>query len=289
MKHKTAFSLVEISVVILIIGILVTGISKGVDLYNNFELSNARNLTTNSRVNRIPNLTLWYETTLEKSFDKKTLNNNDLIDVWKDINPQRAEKYHASQADDNYKPRYITQAINNLPALRFENDDILRTIKINVTDFISYDQATIFLLHHSITYTNSSIIQYGSSGENRLNIHAPWGGHGDIIYFDYGMDGASYGRISSWQNPLKNYAKENKILTFIKTPTQMKFTVNVNELSISGNTNTTLKSDYQPFRIGEGSNCYLGELIIFDRALTDGEIKEVEDYLSKKWKIKLNR
>jgi len=69
-KFRQAFSLVEISVVILIIGILITGISSGIDLYSDFRIANARNLTASSRVGRISDLALWVEANSEKSFSK---------------------------------------------------------------------------------------------------------------------------------------------------------------------------------------------------------------------------
>jgi len=65
-NHK-AFSLIEISVVIVIIGILIAGISSGIELYDDYKLKVAQNLTKNSRVNRIPDLEMWLETTGENS------------------------------------------------------------------------------------------------------------------------------------------------------------------------------------------------------------------------------
>ncbi|MFZ9470698.1 MAG: type II secretion system protein, partial [Rickettsiales bacterium] len=41
MISRRAFSIIEISVVILIIGILVSSISKGLDLYQDFRLTSA--------------------------------------------------------------------------------------------------------------------------------------------------------------------------------------------------------------------------------------------------------
>jgi len=61
-KYKKAFSLVEISVVILIIGILISGVSQGIDLYEDFRKNSAKSLTLNSRVGRIPDLLWWIET-----------------------------------------------------------------------------------------------------------------------------------------------------------------------------------------------------------------------------------
>ena len=63
--HKKAFSLVELSMVILIVGILIAGVSQGIDLYQDSRLATARSLTKNSRVGRIPDLVSWYETTNE--------------------------------------------------------------------------------------------------------------------------------------------------------------------------------------------------------------------------------
>ena len=68
-KPNKAFSLVELSIVILIIGILIAAVGQGVDLVQDSRLSAARMLTQSSRVNSIKNLVTWLETTSEKSFD----------------------------------------------------------------------------------------------------------------------------------------------------------------------------------------------------------------------------
>jgi len=94
-KKYRAFSLIEISVVILVIGILIAGVSSGIDLYNEMKIATARNLTNNSRVGRIPDLVAWYETTLKKNFstgtstyqDVENITKNTKINRWKDINP----------------------------------------------------------------------------------------------------------------------------------------------------------------------------------------------------------
>jgi len=44
-NRKKTFSLIEISVVIVIIGILVSGVSSGIDLYSDFRITSARSLT----------------------------------------------------------------------------------------------------------------------------------------------------------------------------------------------------------------------------------------------------
>ena len=65
--------------VILIIGILIAGVSQGIDLYGDFKLASARNLTSGSIVARVPNLSMWWEVTAENSFKTAKPNDGELI------------------------------------------------------------------------------------------------------------------------------------------------------------------------------------------------------------------
>ena len=67
-SFKTAFSLVELSIVVLIIGILIAGISQSSRLVRAMKLSTARSLTRSSDVNSIRNLTAWFDATAEGVF-----------------------------------------------------------------------------------------------------------------------------------------------------------------------------------------------------------------------------
>ena len=122
-NKKKAFSLIEISVVILIIGILISGISNGIDLYIDSKIASARSLTLNSRVGRISSLVGWWETTLEKSFDKTESVEAEKITNWFDSNPTNIEKGKLNQSTTSNKANYKTNIINSLPAILFEGDD----------------------------------------------------------------------------------------------------------------------------------------------------------------------
>jgi len=105
---KRAFSLIELSIVVLIIGILISGITAGSRLVRDSKLKSAAQLTKASDVNSISDLVLWLEPTLENSFAVGTatsfddaVNHNleivkniskpdDLQQIarWNDINPK---------------------------------------------------------------------------------------------------------------------------------------------------------------------------------------------------------
>jgi prepilin-type N-terminal cleavage/methylation domain-containing protein len=126
--HKKAFSLIEISVVILIIGMLIAGISQGIDLYQDMRLATARSLTLNSRVNRIEDLTMWFEVTSEKSFENPNPQDGERIALWKNINFKLFNRIDVAKIPtdpDSSKPFYVRNAINNIPALRFDNGQFL--------------------------------------------------------------------------------------------------------------------------------------------------------------------
>ncbi len=121
---KKAFSLIELSVVVLIIGILIAGITQSSRLVRAMKLNTARSLTRSSDVASIKNLTAWFDATAEgvlssscttgsastnlnntgRSFNTNTTNGNpsvttpssaytmpehrQVVRLWKDSNPQ---------------------------------------------------------------------------------------------------------------------------------------------------------------------------------------------------------
>ena len=71
LSSKKGFSLIELSIVILIIGIIIAGITQSSRLVELYRLSAARTQTQSSPVNAIDGLVVWYDSTSEESFDDK--------------------------------------------------------------------------------------------------------------------------------------------------------------------------------------------------------------------------
>jgi prepilin-type N-terminal cleavage/methylation domain-containing protein len=83
-----AFSLMELSIVILIVGLLIAGIFKSKNLLQDFRTQSAQKQTLSSPVNTIRDLVLWYETSSTNSFDKAETTDGATITNWYDLNPQ---------------------------------------------------------------------------------------------------------------------------------------------------------------------------------------------------------
>lgn len=286
-NQKLAFSLIEISMVILIIGIMIAGISQGIDLYQDARLSTARTLTKNSRVNRIPDLELWLETSLDESFIPSERIHNANISTWLDINNQSNFKKSVSQSTTDQKPKYILRAFDNsLPAVQFDgsNDNFpFNSTYMNGGNFTIFavEQRRSDGIHIYFIGGGSGIFHLGYSGSSTIRV-GQYGG-ADVNFFDYTV------------NNFKTSEIIPRIHTFILSSTNgKKYWLNGGTTPDKSSSNLSTLSNFSGY-IGiteYGSSHYfngdIGEIIIFSRELTDKERIDVEKYLSKKFNISLS-
>ncbi len=116
-KFKSAFSLIELSVVILVIGILVVGITTGSRIISEAKIKSARALTKSSPVNSINDLVLWNDSISEDSFsNSSTIEDGTTVNTWQSLNPQTATKNNLIGA-----AIYLKKGINGLPTMQFNN------------------------------------------------------------------------------------------------------------------------------------------------------------------------
>ena len=296
MKKNKAFSLLELSIVILIIGVLIAGISSGLDLYNDSKLTAARQLTQSSRVGSIKNLTLWMDSTAESSFDKNDLsqfNDEPSIGTWFSINPQLSNKIVATQTSQGSKPLYVEKAINSLPALRFTPASNSHMSISTPSDVIGsgIGGATAFFVAmttgvdvadapQEVIRTNSFVLALGNSA-NQFNC-------GRIF-----IDQAN--AFGAWipNNAPKIEANSPVICSSRYDGSNIRGLTN-GSIADAPNAMTANLATATQGIIGRSTggnnrfNGFIGEIIIYDRALKDNEMDLVESYLSKKWSIKVN-
>lgn len=317
-KNKSAFSLIELSIVILIIGIIIAGVTKSSTLVELYRLSSARTQTQSSPVNSIENLVLWYEATSKASFVKRETDNyTDLSDAekgllkgristWYDISSATGTRNNATQdnagaADQTdakaLRPAYKTDCINSLPCVYFDGaQNFLNFAEPGITG----TNYTIFIVEKR----ESNGVMIGSENTETLQIsydgadsEISWG-HTNDSYTTFAENSLDpddgYAILHTFVNE-----SFNGFVALIQDNfyhyTNGDSDSNISTHTAKGTANTVgyLPSYVAP-TIGMGlsqteTEYYgggIGEIIIYSRALQAQERDAVAAYLIKKWQIK---
>ena len=101
----SAFSLIEISVVILIIGVIIAGVVSSTILVKKSRITSAQALTSSSPVNNIQDLSFWLESSLDKSFEDSQSSDGAPLTSWYDIK-QLGTKTNATVPAGSDSPTY---------------------------------------------------------------------------------------------------------------------------------------------------------------------------------------
>ena len=156
-KHKKAFTLTEISLVILVIGILIAGISQAIEMFSEASLKGARNLSKSSRITRIDDLSLWLDATSDKAFDKEK-DDGSTISMWKDTNPKSTAQIVGNPVSSNL-PTYTLSAINGLPTASFKKTSS-NCMTISNQSFVNNSEDfTLYLIYSPKTLDDGIIIE----------------------------------------------------------------------------------------------------------------------------------
>jgi Tfp pilus assembly protein PilE len=321
---RKAYSMIEASLIILIVGILFAGAYQGFNVYNETHIASARTLSQNSIVGRLQNMAFWYETTFENSFQNGEGYDGKTVSVWLDHNNQQLTKsnaYSAQRSDStkfNYEannitvasgPTFVSNGINGLPSLNFKNTN--SSSKFFVVDpSLKYgkDDITIFVVARFKNFENNAVIfdrvclkNSGSATVDdvlAINSCKPeFSGKintlGILNLAIQNNDGSVSKATQDIFSPLKKDVPY--ILTFERLYNK----------SISLYFNGKLKStidenlkdiDFLPIKIGRNakdqnanSEFDLSEMIMVYGILKPQHKIDVENYLAKKYSIKLER
>jgi len=268
--QNSAFSLIELSVVLIIISVLVAGVMQSTSLVNLARLMNARSYTSKSPVPSIGGLVAWYETSSKNSF--KAVDNaadNSEISDWYDINPASLpEKKNTLVANSVI---YKTDGINKIPSLQFTSANA------NLDSFFQGTSAqyTIFLVFRP-TSTSGTILDSDTSGAtnsisiaaNALNLNA--GSSADIA---------------------NTFIASTNYITAVYFNRAVSEAYVNDAVNIAGSAINSGTNQLDGLTIGSnksGTNNFSGlisEVIIFNRPLKFQERKDVMSYLSKKYSI----
>ncbi len=174
-KNLKAFSLIELSIAILVIGLLIAGITKGSQLYQKVILQTAQNADRDLlfHVKNIGGITAHLNALDENAFLQDELEDGSRISIWRDTKPKNeGVSVSVSHATVGSRPFYKRKAINNLPAVNFagSNGSSHRLIggSLNLKDMMHPQGITIFLVAQPTDNSNNN-----SNGQVVSWLHGP--------------------------------------------------------------------------------------------------------------------
>lgn len=305
-----AYSLVEMSVIILIVSVLMAG---AYGAFNVIMVNTKKNMlianTLNSPVARIQGLSAWYEAPTQKFtfFNDWGLGGIRDIDTWFDRNPQLISKKNLTgrgYLDDT--------TIAGMQSVFFTwNWAWMNSELVQQSDLVSSEGNTLFLvsrcgMRNGGVCGSPFAISYVAGCTD-------WGNYGNAKYelivdhmwnwFCYSIIGESRnGQSVCGTYDWSKWRGKNRIMTFQNNPS--KFFIRIDGETFAEN--TSINPNYMqigstPVRINVGcgpggSQTYrdfwegrVSEIILYNTPLSEKQISEVESYLSKKYDIPLSK
>lgn len=295
LKNKKAFSLIELSIVLLIIGVIVAGITQSSRLINAFKLNTARNITKSSPVASINGLALWLETSLDESLTGATVtspDDGDNIARWNDINPQNTSKINFS-IGSNY-PTYKASGINGLPSVKFNGTNQALTNTTQGPISAGSDTYTMFMVWRIDAV--GAVRNLFSQGSNPTVVQTMFNYYtaASPAYLSFGGHGNDFNSASATVIALRDYIGAMSVNNNNANNISIYFNSNTPIVGASsgGTAGLNIASTFASIGYYPGSPFYyynglISEIIVYDKLLKTEEIIAVNNYLSKKYAIKL--
>ncbi|MFT7086743.1 MAG: prepilin-type N-terminal cleavage/methylation domain-containing protein [Rickettsiales bacterium] len=285
-KKKLGFSLLELSIVLLVISLLAFGAIKGSAVIGKAKIASAASLTKSSVVGKMNDLALWYETTMPDSINYLEASNNSVVSVWRDISNISFTAKDAQSTLTN-QPFYIVDGINGLPVLRFDG----------ANDFFTYDGSflansdyTIFVVEQRRSASKNFFLGGSDLSTTNGNLHLGYFDT-DIVYFalyNNFQDSAvtSYSSPTPVINSFRFNSSNSVSKTYYRNGVLQTLVCNTCDAAAS-------LISYNGAMIGSAAtetnffNGDIAEIIMFTRALSNQERLDIEEYLGRKWGIKI--
>jgi hypothetical protein len=281
-NQKTAFSIIELSIIMILIGLIITGVVvTRSDLFLRANNNKIIAATKYSVLREIDDLAIWFDAATDESFKNSEMTANNPLTMWKNISPKNYGNFNVEQLTPTNQPTYSFDDNDALPLLRFDGSDLLSTANIiSGYNFAKQNQITVFLVqkYNSPLHTANSIL-WNPSVDNVFSANIT-NISGNIIwgFANSQISATPSGFLNSW-NIVTLVRNSNNNGQIRVNGSNLQTAVMSDNLNISASDNLD---------IGTGLNGDLREIAIFKRELSPLEIKSVEKYLSDKWDINLN-
>ncbi len=276
-----AFSLIELSISILVIAIIVSIIAGSSKMIDSARLANARSLTNNSPVNNVSGLVAWYETSRLESFKPSETLDGNQVSSWFDTNPTSIKnKLNTLSRTPSAEVTYVSDGMAKIPSVFFtglgrlslssfyQGQSQYYTIFAVLKPYQISATPTSFV--DSATNSTTSSISLSSSGLNlNFGTAVPISSsfccktNSDYIIAYYNNDSFSRSYINDVFNPTGG--------------------------NINPGTNHFVGLSIGTDRNGSnGFNGLISEIIIYNNPISAPERKDVMTYLSQKYNVKIS-
>ena len=280
-KPKSAFSLFEVSIVVLIVGMVLAGASQSDKIIKKFRLSGAQSLTQSSSVAAIKGLAFWIDSTSKTSFLSNETSNNTNLSYWHDINPQATPGNDLYRTPDSHI-KYKTGAINSLPAVFFDGTDITTGIYFIASSIATIgNKFTFFIVSQSTDPSSTKAHGVFSNGNVKGWVYRKNGTNlkREIVFS--GVNSTAGGLMTSGAEIVSSVYDGTNLELYVNGVADIATTAVASFNSTGGDalyvgSNSAVSEPWQG---------YIGEIIIYDNVLDTDERKLVEKYLSKKWNV----
>lgn len=278
---KSAFSLLELAVVLIIIGILTAAIAKGGAMIKSSRIAGARAVTTNSEVAKIDGLLAWWETSLQQSILPAETVEGASLTSWFDISPASIslqKNVLTKTASSNVT--YVSDGINNIPSLRFSGSG---RFEIGSLYQGATSPITLFIVFRPETTT---------SGANLTLFDAASGNDDFALVLQSGDLTLRAGNSASLDTNFIN--GQNYIsAAYFNLDSSAAYTSDADNI-FGGSVVNSGSNSLNGVSVGTdkaGNSGFIGlisEVIIYNRPLKINERKDVLRYLVKKYKINIS-
>jgi prepilin-type N-terminal cleavage/methylation domain-containing protein len=283
-NFRLGFSLLEVSVVLLIIGILLASVSAGKSMIRTAKITSSQSLTASSPVSAVEGLAIWLEPVSVSSLSPDdTYDSQAISGGW-----QNLTNYFVPANFTVDGPTYNESSINGVPSVTFGEDDA--TVDINSSlQHITGTNFSIFIVEErsngtGILIDSSNMVaryvddnfQIEKNSLQVVDVAVPTGPAINYISFASSATGSSPKGLAYYRNKGVFFDSfDNQVITTTA--------VDDNNESISSISDATLGGAIGSFK-GD-----ISELIVYNNSLTIIELNEILDYLSSKYRITLER
>lgn len=273
----------EVSVVILIIGLLLIGVIGAKHMLKKARITSAHSLTKASPINAIKSNAIW----LESSFDElnlgKNLSSEDALTSWRNsANTQNSYTISAVGTGPVYY-----NSINYIQAVKFGTTSSENHLQIDNPEFLNNTDYTIIITEQRIASNDGGNYLLSDNDSFAIGYESE-----TSIIQTHGEDASENNQTNV--ESLSSYSNKPRIITVTHSSADgnkiyINGTLANEDISDDAKTHLTNLSSTNKLKIGKNYNGEIGEIAIFDQALKNVEIRDIENYMSEKWNSPINR